>query len=298
MKRQKFACGNTQLELYTWDDVKDAKGVVKITHGMAEHSARYDDFARFLNANGYIAVMNDLRGHGLTAQPDSLGYADGDMFADNVKDQLEIVDYCNRTYKLPVFLMGHSYGSFVTQRVIQHDPDVKGYILSGSNYIKGLQYDLCGLIAKRMAEKKSGAFPAETIARLSFSKYDKKFGGKNNWLSSDAGQVEKYNSDPMCGFVCSANFYKTFMRGIKPLYDKKEFDDSVFHKPLLILSGQQDPVGEFGKGVTKLYEFYLRIGFDCVTLRLYPEGRHEMLNEVNKEQVYLDILQWLNGNVG
>ena len=293
MKRQKFSNNNKQLELYIWDEVENPKGVLKITHGMAEHSGRYDDFAGFLNSNGYIVVMNDLRGHGYTSDADSLGYEEGDMYSNNVADQLAIIEYCNNIYKLPLFFMGHSYGSFITQRVIQHNPNVKGFILSGSNYIKGLQYSLCRIIAKNMCKRKGGSYPAELIAKMSFSQYDKKFEGTGNWLSSDRQQVEKYNDDSMCGFICSANFYRTFMEGIRVLYDKKQFDMGVADKPLLIFSGDHDPVGEFGKGVRKLYEFYIKLGFSNVSLQLYPNGRHEMLNEVNKEEVYNDVLKWL-----
>ena len=103
-----------EVQLYVWDNVKNPKAVVKIAHGMAEHSARYDDFANYLNSCGYIVVMNDHRGHGLTAEKDSLGYEAGDMWTNNVRDQLAILDYCRDKWQLPLFMMGHSYGSFIS----------------------------------------------------------------------------------------------------------------------------------------------------------------------------------------
>ena len=209
-----------KIKVYIWDEVKNPKAVVKIAHGMVEHSARYDDFARFLNGKGYIVVMNDHRGHGLTAERDSLGYEEGDMFTNNVLDQLTLLDYCREKYNLPLFMAGHSYGSFVTQAVIEQHPDVKGFVLFGSNYIKGISYTACGAVARNMCRHKGGRYPAQTIVNLSFKQYEKKIPGKNAWLNRDEAEVKKYNEDEFCRFVCSANFYRTFMAGIKKLYKK------------------------------------------------------------------------------
>ena len=140
MKTEKYTSfDGKQLQLYVWDEVASPKAVVKITHGMAEHCGRYDHFAQFLNANGYVVVANDHRGHGATS-PDSLGYEQGDMFGDNVQDQVSLIGYCSQRFGLPVFLFGHSYGSFITQAVINANPPVAGYVLSGSNYMKDFTF--------------------------------------------------------------------------------------------------------------------------------------------------------------
>ena len=282
-----------ELALYTWDEVQNPKAVVKIAHGMAEHSARYDDFAQYLNKQGYVVVMNDHRGHGFTADEDSLGYDEGDIFFNNVLDQVALIDYCKQKYNLPVVMMGHSSGSFVTQAVMEKNPAATGYVLSGSDYMKGLAYTAAGVIANNMCKRKGGRYPAEMLAKLSFGGYEKKIPGKNNWLSRDEEQVKKYNEDPMCGFVCSANFYRTFMAGAKTLYKKENYSGIDVEKPILIVSGANDPVGEYSKGVKKLDAFYKKIGVKDVTTILYPEARHEILNETNKDEVYQDIADWI-----
>ena len=296
MKQSQFTSHDGKIvALYDWDDVQQPKAVVKIAHGMAEHSARYDHFAQYLNSKGFVVVMNDHRGHGLTAEPDSLGYEEGNMWLNNVYDQLTLIDYCKQTYNLPVIMMGHSYGSFITQAVMEHAPDVAGFVLCGSNYMKDISFDLCRIIANSMCKNKGGRYPAQMIVNLSFKMYEKKFPGTSAWLNRDADEVKKYNDDPMCGYTCSANFYRTFMYGISHLYKKEEYKRIDVSKPLLIIAGSQDPVGNYGKGVKKLEKFYLKkVGMTDVTTHLYDDARHEILNEpLCKQQVYDDIANWI-----
>lgn len=298
MKLSKFISHDgRELQLYVWDDVSRPRGVVKIAHGMAEHSARYDDFANFLNKQGYVVVMNDHRGHGLSAAADSLGYEQGDMFENNVRDQLALVDYCREHYKAPLFLMGHSYGSFIIQAAMERAPNADGFVLCGSNYIKGFSFTACGVVARGMCRHKGGRYPAELIAKLSFGSYEKKFPGKNAWLNRDQQAVAAYNDDPMCGFTCSANFYRSFMAGISKLYAKDSYAAIDTGKPLLIISGGDDPVGNYGEGVLKLQKFYVeKVGVKDVVTHLYEGARHEILNETNKDEVYNDVAAWLNAH--
>ncbi len=294
MKRENFVSfDGKQLALYVWDDVVSAKAVVKIAHGMAEHCGRYDHFAQFLNRNGYIVVANDHRGHGATS-PDSLGYQDGDMFANNVGDQLVLIEHCASRFNLPVIMFGHSYGSFITQAVINANPSVAGYVLSGSNYMKDFTFSLCKSLAKGMMKKHGGNYPAKLLADMSFGMYEKKIPGKNNWLSRDEKQVEAYNQDEWCGFVCSANFYYTFMDGIGKLYKPNLRQSMALDKPLLIISGDNDPVGNYGKGVKKLASYYKRMKVKDITTILYLDARHEVLNEINFDKVYDDVVNWLD----
>lgn len=296
MKQSQFTSHDGKnIALYVWDDVQQPKAVVKIAHGMAEHSARYDHFAQYLNSRGFIVVMNDHRGHGLTAEIDSLGYEEGDMWTNNVNDQLALIDYCRETYNLPVVMMGHSYGSFITQAVIEQAPDVAGFVLCGSNYMKDISFTLCKMIARNMCHKKGGKYPAQLLVNMSFKMYEKKFPGQSAWLNRDADEVKKYNEDVMCGYTCSANFYRTFMEGIAPLYKKSAYSHIDVNKPLLIIAGSQDPVGNYGKGVNKLEKFYVKkVGVTSVAKHLYQDARHEILNEpLCKQQVYDDVANWI-----
>lgn len=295
MKHSRFTSHDgREIELYVWDEVEDPKAVVKIAHGMVEHSARYDDFCKFLNGKGYIVVMNDHRGHGLTAAKDSLGYEEGDMWSNNVSDQIAVLDYAREKYKLPLIMMGHSYGSFVTQAVIEQRPDVTGFVLCGSNYIKGIAYKVCRLVANNMCKHKGGRYPAQLIVDLSFKSYEKRFPGENAWINRDENEVKKYNSDELCGYICSANFYRTFMEGISKLYRKENYSRIDVDKPILLIAGTDDPVGNFGKGVTKLEKFYTqKVGVKNVVKHLYDGARHEILNEICKQQVYDDVAEWI-----
>ena len=287
-----------EVQLYVWDEVKSPKAVVKIAHGMAEHSARYDHFAQFLNSRGYIVVMNDHRGHGMSAAKDSFGYEEGDMWSNNVRDQLAILDYCRERYGLPLVMMGHSYGSFITQAVIEEHPDVIGFVLCGSNYMKDVSFTLCKMIAKGMCKHRGGRYPAQLIVNLSFKMYEKKFPGQNAWLNTVDEEVKKYNDDPMNGFVCSANFYRTFMNGISNLYKKAYYSQINVDKPLLIIAGGDDPVGAYSKGVKKLEKLYANtVKVTDVTTHIYDGARHEILNEKCKEQVYADVADWLDAKL-
>lgn len=286
-----------EVQLYTWANVQTPKAVVKIAHGMAEHSARYDDFAKFLNGKGYVVVMNDHRGHGLTAEKDSLGYEEGDMWKNNVADQIAILEYCQKKYDLPIFMMGHSYGSFICQAVIEENPSVVGYVLCGSCYMKSPLYFAGKLIARNLCRSKGGRAPAQLMVNMSFKSYEKKFPGKSNWLNTIAEEVEKYNADQMCGFVCSNNFYRSFMNGIAQLYTTNARHCINVEKPILIISGCDDPVGEYAKGVNKLEKFYNKVGVKDVTKNLYQGARHEILNEKCKQQVYQDVASWLDAKL-
>ncbi|MDD3831540.1 MAG: alpha/beta hydrolase [Clostridia bacterium] len=281
-----------QLALYVWDKVEQPRMVLQLVHGMCEHSARYDDFARYLNNNGIIVVMVDQRGHGLSTTPDSYGYEEGDMWTNNVNDQLELTDWAGK-YNLPIVVMGHSYGSFLTQRLISLSKTPIAFILSGSNYMKSPLFTLGAIIAK-MACNKDPKAPGITMANLSFKAYEKQIPGTNNWLSRNEEVVARYNDDPACGYVASNNFYSTFMQGIKLLYTREAQASVDKDKPIYIFSGSCDPVGDNGVGPTKLLDYYKRIGCENVTLKIYQECRHEMLNEINNTQVYADVLSFLN----
>jgi len=301
MKNEKFkSFDGTTLQCYLWDDVRNPKAVVQISHGMAEHARRYDDFASFLNANGYIVFADDHRAHGMTSAKASAkgvqGYHKGNIYMDTVRDEVAITAYLKDKYNLPVIYFGHSYGSMVGQRYIQECKEHDGAILSGSammkgallntgNVIIGMQYALCG-------GEKTGKF-ANT---LTFGSYNKPFKkeGPNAWLSRDRKQVEKYCLDEQCGQIMSIAFFKYFLAGLKTAYKKENLKKIDVNKPIGIFSGDADPVGGKGKLVKKLYEQYKRIAVKDVSLKLYPNARHEILNETNNAEVYADILARLD----
>lgn len=268
----------TEIYLHEWA-AEDPKGVVQIVHGMTEHGARYEGFARYLNEHGYFVVADDHRGHGKT-HPQSLGYAPGDMFADTVRDEGLITErYRERFPSAKYFLFGFSYGSFLTQRYLaDHGDLIDGAVIAGSNYKKDFEVYLGSLVAG-MGCLFSPKKPAKLIEKLSFGAYSKQF-EDGNWLSADADNNEAYRGDPFCGFTCSNRFYKDFFRGLRRLYTKKYCEKLPKALPLLLAAGKDDPVGDMGKGMEKLARFYReKAGMTNVRLELFEGCRHEFLNE-------------------
>ena len=210
-----------QIYVREWTDVERPCGVVQIAHGMEEHAGRYDRFARELNALGYAVVADDHRGHGDT-DPDTLGYAPGDMFADTVEDMAGIAQrYHAKFAGVPYVLFGFSYGSFLTQAFIErHAGLLDGAVIAGSSKQKGGMVALGAAVAAIGCAFKGASAPAKLIDRLVFGGYDKKFDDRE-FLSTDAENNERYYADPFCGFKCSYNFYRSFFRGLKGLYTKE-----------------------------------------------------------------------------
>ena len=269
-----------EIFIRTWEEVAVPRGVVQIVHGMTEHSLRYDAFARWLNARGYVVIADDHRGHGMT-DADTLGWCAGDMFADTARDEGEIARAFRRKYAgLPYFLLGFSYGSFLTQRFLaENGALLSGAVIAGSSYKKDFEVYLGSLVARLGIAFRGERAPAKLIEKLSFGAYAKKFADRE-WLSADARNNAAYHADPLCGFTCSNRFYADFFRGLKGLYTARYRAGLNKDLPVLLLSGEEDPVGDMGRGVRKLYRFYTqKAGMRSVSMRLFSHSRHEFLNE-------------------
>lgn len=277
----------TKLHAYVFE-VDSPKGVVQITHGMQEHAKRYTDFAQFLNSHGYTVFAHDLRGHGRTATDEVLGYSEGDTFEDNVKDMLFISKYLKEKYAVPLYVFGHSYGSFLTQNYLTRCGDLpEKAVLCGTAYTKTGLFRFAKLTASLTSTFKGKKKNAKLIENLSFKSYGKKF-PNGNWLTRDEKKFQEYQDDPLCGTPFPANFYKTMFRGVLKNYKNVK----KIEVPVLIISGTSDPVGGKESSLAKkLYEVYNKAGVD-VDLITYPNARHELLNETNKEEVYNDILKF------
>jgi len=297
MKHQQFTTfDNKTINVSIWDDVTDIKGVVTISHGMAEHVDRYDDFALFLNSNGYVVLGDDHRGHRNNCEGEK-GIVDGDSFKQTVEDLKQITEYAFDTYGFKPISIGHSYGSFVLQRFIElYSDKIEGAILSGTAYMKtgllkagrciaSIQNAFCG-------SKKTG----HLINKLSFGAYNKPFveqGQEFAWLSRDKEQVDKYEKDENCGYPLSIGFYKSFMKGVTSMYGE-EIKNVRKDFPILIAVGNHDPVSNNAKLAERLNSFYKINGLTNVTYKVYDKARHEILNETNREEVYEDFLQFIN----
>lgn len=294
------------LDIYVYKWIpKDGKvkGLVQIAHGMAETASRYERFAKVLNENGYIVYANDHRGHGKTAGTiEKLGYlADQDGFELLVEDLYKLSLIIKDEHpNLPLFMFGHSMGSFAAQRYIMlYNKTLNGLILSGSNGKQGIVLKAGLSFAKTEIKKKGRRNKSQKLHNLIFGKYNNAFKpnrAASDWLSRDEKEVDKYIENPYCGGVFTAGFFHDFFKGLISIEDKKNFKLIPKDIPIHILSGDKDPVGNFGKGVMELYNRYRDHGVKDLQYKLYKDGRHEMLNEINREEVFQDIVDWLNSH--
>lgn len=272
--------------------VDSPRAIVQIVHGMAEHAGRYDAFAKFLNERGFFVVADDHRGHGKTDER-HLGFDKHDMFENTLQDEKLITDlYQKKFTNLPYFVLGHSYGSFLTQRYLaDYGERVDGVVLAGSNFQKGAEV-LLGLVVAKLGCVFTEQKPAKLIEKLSFGAYNKKF-AEGEWLSVDTESNAAYHADPLCGFVCSYRFYADFFSGLRKLYTADYCKKLRHDLSLYLVAGADDPVGKMGKGVEKLASFYRSQGVKQVNVTLFPNSRHEFLNEKSgKEEKWNSVLSF------
>ncbi|MFY0942060.1 lysophospholipase [Clostridioides difficile] len=299
--------GEEGLDIYTykWEDenIKKPKAVIQIAHGMAETAQRYETFAKVLTKNGYIVYINDHRGHGKTAKIiENVGHlAEKEGFRCLVEDMYTLTNIIKKENEdLPIYLFGHSMGSFASQRyIMDYSNNLSGLILCGSNGKQGIILNLAHLIINREIKKYGRRsrsnkindliFGGQIIRRNEKTKFD--------WLSRDKEQVEKYINDPFCGVVCSCGFFYDLVQGLKEIEDKENLKKVPLDIPIYIISGDKDPIGKNGKGVLRLRDRYIKLGVKDVTCKLYKDGRHELLNEINREEVFEDIICWLNNKI-
>ena len=295
MKEIKFNARDGKILMCSlWDNVPHPVGVVQIIHGMDEHVMRYDRFAIFLNKHGYIVFGDDHRAHGRTAGvATNIGKTNGerDLFTATVDDEIEITKYLRRKYKLPVLLFGHSYGSFITQRIIQ-EPNLAaaGACLSGS-----AKYPLALLAPMAMAAFIGmKLFGPDAPAR--FLEYFSPIRGRtmrgDSRLTRDTVQAAAHDADPMRAQYFSYGFYYSLFKNLIKLsgYANQKL-------PMLIISGGRDMVSLNGRFANSLYRMYRAGGVENLTFIIYPGARHELLMETNFAQVQRDVLKFFNSVV-
>lgn len=286
--------------LIKWfDDEKEPKLIVHIVHGMAEYGDRYDHFARFLCAHDIVVYANDHRGHGFTQTDGKLGFfdnSDGWYFV--VKDLKTVQEEIKEKHpSLPYVMLGHSMGSFLARTFAIRYPNIlDALILSGTGSHPGKIAN----VGKTLAVIQKAIFkansPSYLLNYLTFGSYNKTYRNRKtkfDFLSRDEAVVEKYINDPLCGFVCPNSFFIDLINGLDFIHDPTNVKKMKSNLPILIASGSDDPVGNFGKGVKEVQQLFLKNGIQKVDLKLYSEARHEILNEINKEEVYKDLLTWI-----
>ena len=279
--------GKNRIYVRQWSPEGEPRGIVQIEHGIAEHIERYDDFARFLADNGFIVVGDDHLGHGKSI--DNGGeqgfFAESDGWDYVVWDIDRLHDIMHEKYPdLPYIFFGHSMGSFLVRTyIIRHPEKPDAVIISGTGH-QPLPMVLGGLAMASAAVKLYGAHKiGDTLNSVAFGSYNKGYANPRtdfDWLSRDTEHVDKYIADPLCGFVPTVSLFRDMMSGIKFVTNQANIDKMSKETPVYFM-----------------YNAFCKAGLHDVKLRLYPAGRHELLNEINRADVYKDILDWINEKI-
>ena len=278
----------------------EPKGHIHLLHGMAEHIGRYAEFAHYLAGQGYVVSGHDHRGHGKTAELNGqLGhFADAGGFERVVQDVYEIVTALRADYPAKRFILfGHSMGSFVARRYVQlHGAEVDLAVFSGTGGDPGISR-LAGQVAAYLLGKKNGFDqPDHFLNHLLFGGFNKTVQNPKtpfDWLASNPEAVAQYLADPACGFVPTTRFFADLFEGVGKVHAADEINNIPKKLPILLFSGIEDPVGNHGKGVWNAARHYDQAGIEDVTVMLFEGGRHEMLNENNRQDVCKAVSNWI-----
>ena len=291
------------LNVIIWETEKEPIGVLQIVHGMAEYIDRYDNFAKYMTEHGFNVIGHDHLGHGHSVSDEH----DYGFFAEEngdkiiIEDMHSVTQYAREKWEeLPNFILGHSMGSFcLRQYLTKYSNDVFGAIIMGTGWIPSAAALLGKTIATNTCKSKGSHTVNPLLIKLTLEPYNKPFEPARtncDWLSRDEKQVDLYVNDKLCGFDFTAGAYKDFFTILEKIAKNRQLIGMRKSLPILITSGSVDPVGG-KKACEKLNAQYKRCGIDDVTLKLWENDRHEILNELDKSDVYLYIYNWLKSKI-
>ena len=302
IKQIEFKSSNGQAQVFGWIyQPERVKAAVQIVHGMSEHMGRYHEFMHGLAQQGYVACGIDQLGHGRTAEGGRKGFfAEQDGWKRLLDDQARFHRIVSSELPgLRCFLLGHSMGSFIARLYAARYPQsLAGLVVMGTAR-SGLRTELAMRMAAASVRKNGPYFVDHSFDKYLYGTFNQSFSPKAtnfDWLSRDAQEVQRYLNDPACGFTFTAAGLRDLFTLLNSCNQPKCFSSLEKSMPLLLLSGDQDPVGEFGVGPTQVYNRYLKAGLQDVELVLYNGARHELLHETNRQQVCRDLLDWLKAN--
>lgn len=286
-----------------WTSEGTPKAVVQLVHGIAEHVERYDDFANYLNSLGFLVVAEDHMGHGKSIGDDGMqGYFHGGWFT-AIDDTYQLLCDTKEKYPdIPYVLFGHSMGSFIARTILAKYPDsgISACVICGTGWqpqmLLNVAIPLCKLICKIDGEQN----PSPKLESLVFGGYNKRVEHPRtpfDWLSRDDKSVDAYIADPLCGFTASAGLLRDMLTGIRYIENRKSLDAMKKNLPVLFIAGGDDPVGNYGDGVRQAAAAFQKAGMQNVSVKIYPLCRHELLNEINKAEIYNDVSQWMRKSI-
>ena len=299
----------TEIWVNKWlpDDIENCKAVIQLHHGLSEHSLRYDRLGSVLCENGYALVAYDMRGHGRTAEnAEKKGtgifgkLADKDGFNRVVEDLHEMILNDKKEFAgKKVFLLGHSFGSFVSQGFIEkYSSEIDGCILCGTAGPMSPLLISGGCMLSAIVKKfKGDNFISKLLADASFGSYNKRIKNQKtsvDWLSKNELNIQMYQDDKWCGTDLTASFFYDMTHALKQIHKSKNIKKISNDLPVFIIYGTDDPVGSYGETIKKLYNIYKANGIKNLSIKSYEGDRHEIFNEDDKEVVEKDVIEWFN----
>ena len=298
------ADGRTAIHAVEWHPAGEPAGILQIAHGVAEYALRYEPFARFLNAHGFLVVANDHLGHGESVAKGAprLYFGEKGSWQHVVDDMYTLRCRTGEAYpELPYFIMGHSMGSFLTRTyLIRYPGTVDGAIIMGTGYMSAASTAASLAVINAECLRNGESRPSAVATKASFGIYNRRFAPNRtsmDWLSLNPDNVDAYLKDPLCQGNASAGLFREMLSGIRFVCKEDNIRKMNHHTPILFISGAMDMVGDCSKGVERAAAAFQRAGMRDVTVKLYPELRHEVLKEDCREQVYDDIDRWLEGKL-
>lgn len=293
--------GRTLIHVNQWTPLGGpAAGVVQIAHGVAEYGARYEPFARFLCGHGFAVVANDHLGHGKSLVEDCpmVYFGDENGWRHAVEDMEELRRRTAKVFPgVPYFLFGHSMGSFLSRtHLIRYPGRLDGCVLCGTGHMSPALIAGGKLIAGREIRRLGRKAYSAKADQLAFGAYNKPFAPNRtrfDWISASEANVDAYIADPLCGGDTTLGLFRDMLGGLGIITKQANIERMDKDLPVLFIAGDQDPVGEMGKGVRRAYQAFRKAGVGDVSIKLYHGLRHEILNEASRRYVYQDVLDWL-----
>ncbi|MBR4461985.1 MAG: alpha/beta fold hydrolase [Erysipelotrichaceae bacterium] len=303
MKKEEFSyrSNNDLADIRAVSYIPDTgiKAILQIAHGMDEFIDRYDDFAAYLNSKGFLVVGNDHLGHGGSVNsPEEWGYFGDHGNQTLLEDMHRLTELTKEIYPdLPYFLLGHSMGSFYARQYITtYGKELKGAIIMGTGFEPLYKLNAAKALCRSIALVKGWKHRSTFVNDMAFGSYNKRFEPARtrvDWLTKDEAIVDKYVAEPRCNFIFTLNGYYSMFEGIARLHNKDLLRIVPKNLPVLFVSGEDDPVGSFGKEVINAAKSLKDAGVLEVAVKLYPNDRHEILNELDKDIVYDDLYNWM-----
>ena len=295
------ANGSTPIHVREWVPDCDINAVVQISHGICEYAGRYAPFARYLASKGFVVVANDHLGHGQSVlSEEDLGYFGPLGSWETVVADIEQLRRltAEKWPESPYFLLGHSMGSFLVRTwLIRHpEAELAGVILSGTGQPPAAVLAGGRMLCDADVLKNGPRHRSLDIYGMAFGSYNKKIEPRRSpydWLTRDEAVVDAYAADPLCTFTPTSSLFREMLSGLATVGSVREISRMSKDIPIILMSGDADPVGGWGVQVAKVYSLLVRAGCRDVAYKFYPGARHEILNETNRAEVYKDILDWL-----